>query len=780
MKPKTCKRVGALLLTASMMGTQALAVDGTPVDPKAPYGPPISGVFHNQQVEGYDGNYTVFIPDNYEFCSPAVMLLTPEDQTAETFFTSETGKAWQKLCNEKGIAAVIIEAQDGEWNLGDSTSGRDDEAYLKKVFDTTRSKSTDIAAAFDMNERAFYMIGYEEGGVAAQEFAMEWPAIMCGVATVGGSAVPKDVMTEVGDSLSYPFAQADSLKGREENAIPNKDIAVPMWIVESKDSNMNSDEVVKYWVNANDAVSTTASGLTKEAYANKDNDRQRVWVTDSSKADAATPETLYNELSEVQRFVGDPGGRLEWAVAHENNGKTGFFTHEETVDGSIRRWMTYVPSTYRSGQDVPLVVAMHGYSSAMTAFTGDSRWQDVAEKHGFIVVFPQAYPNYYPGRGNISVPVWHNYAYTLDNTATDDVNFIRYIVAETEEEYNIDESRVYATGHSNGSSMTWALANNCQDLFAACAPVGWQLGSTDESAPSAYTTMPIWTCMGEYDLGDATVFEDGNNNDKTIKGWIARNQLSSTEKISNAADGRFVIHSYSNKDDIPLFHFAEIKNSPHAYMPSQAEYIYEEFFSKFSREDGVLYYNNTAVENPYQAFTDVTPGDWSYEAVQYMHENDLMAGIGNDKFAPKLVLNRAMVAQILYNAAGKPSVTENAVFADVSKNAWYYDAVQWASKNGVTAGIGGNKFDPDANVTREQFAQFLYNYEGKPTVSGSLSKYADDSKVSTWAKNALLWANQNGIVNGKPSGNTVYLDPQGNATRAETASMLMKYCEMKK
>lgn len=778
MKPRICKRAGVFALAATIMGTQVFAAEVATVDPAAPYGPPISGIFHNQQVEGYDGNYTVFIPENYEFCSPTVMLLTPEDQTAEEFFTSETGKAWQKLCNEKGVAAVIVEPQDSEWNLADSASGRDDEAYLKKVFDTTRSKSTDVTAAFDMNERAFYMIGYEEGGVAAQEFAMEWPAIMCGVATVGGSAVPEDIMKEVGDSLSYPFAQADNLQGREENAILNKDIAVPMWIIESEDSSMNSDKVVEYWVNANDAVSTTASALAQKVYANKDNDTQRVWVTDSSKASAATPEALYDELSDVQRFVGDPGGRLEWTVSHENNGKTGFFMHEETVNGSVRRWMTYVPSSYKSGQDVPLVVAIHGYSSAMTAFTGDSRWQDVAEEHGFIVAFPQAYPNNFPG--NISVPIWNNYGFPLDETATDDVGFIRYIVASTEKEYSIDESRVYATGHSNGSGMTWALANDCQDIFAACAPVGWQGGAIDASASSAYTTMPIWTCMGEYDMDDATVIEEGNTNDKSIKGWIARNRLSSKEEISTAADGRFVIHSYSNESGIPLFHFTEIKNSPHAYMPSQAEYIYEEFFSKFSREEGVLYYNDTAVDNPYQAFTDVTPSDWSYEAVQYMYENDLMAGIGNNKFAPQLVLNRAMVAQILYNAAGKPSVTENAVFADVSKNAWYYDAVQWASKNGVTAGIGGNKFAPDANVTREQFAQFLYNYEGKPTVSGSLSKYTDDSKVSTWAKNALLWANQNGIVSGKPSGNTVYLDPQGNTTRAEAASMLMKYCEIKK
>ena len=75
-------------------------------------------------------------------------------------------------------------------------------------------------------------------------------------------------------------------------------------------------------------------------------------------------------------------------VSHTNNGKTGFFYSEEKIDGKIRRWYTYVPSDYKAGTGVPLVVAIHGYSSAIHAFTGDSRWQDVAEKNGFIVVFP--------------------------------------------------------------------------------------------------------------------------------------------------------------------------------------------------------------------------------------------------------------------------------------------------------------------------------------------------------------------------------------------------------
>lgn len=87
-------------------------------------------------------------------------------------------------------------------------------------------------------------------------------------------------------------------------------------------------------------------------------------------------------MSQVQRFVGTPGGRLEWTVVYTNDGETGFFVTEQMVDGKLRRWMTYVPSSYQEDTEVPLVVAVHGYCSSMTEFTGDSRWQDVAEENG--------------------------------------------------------------------------------------------------------------------------------------------------------------------------------------------------------------------------------------------------------------------------------------------------------------------------------------------------------------------------------------------------------------
>ena len=178
-------------------------------------------------------------------------------------------------------------------------------------------------------------------------------------------------------------------------------------------------------------------------------------------------------------------------------------------------------------------------------------------------------------------------------------------------------------------------------------------------------------------------------------------------------------------------------------------------------------------------FTDVAEGDWYYDAVSYVYQNDLMRGTSTTTFEPNTRMNRAMMVQILYNKKGQPAVhSSTPAFKDVPKSQWYYNAVQWAYETGVTAGSGGGKFQPNEKVTREQFAQFLYNYVGKPAVSGKLD-FPDANKTSGWAVDAMLWANQNNMINGKkmPDG-SVLLDPLGATTRAEAASILRGFCIM--
>ena len=176
-------------------------------------------------------------------------------------------------------------------------------------------------------------------------------------------------------------------------------------------------------------------------------------------------------------------------------------------------------------------------------------------------------------------------------------------------------------------------------------------------------------------------------------------------------------------------------------------------------------------------FTDVDSDDWFLAAVQYVYENDRMAGTSSTTFQPEVNLTRAMAAQVLYNLEGQPAVTGDTTFTDAAAAGdWAVKAITWAEQTGVVAGIGDGLFDPTANVTREEFAQMMYNYasykEYDLTLEGDLSQFEDASAISSWAETAMSWANGSGLINGHDDGT---IDPQGTTTRAQAASILMNF-----
>ena len=176
-------------------------------------------------------------------------------------------------------------------------------------------------------------------------------------------------------------------------------------------------------------------------------------------------------------------------------------------------------------------------------------------------------------------------------------------------------------------------------------------------------------------------------------------------------------------------------------------------------------------------FNDVSANDWFASAVDYVTGKGMMNGTADNTFSPKAHTTRGMVVTVLYRLENQPS-TSAASFTDVASGAYYANAVAWANANGIVSGYGSGKFGPNDKVTREQLAAILYRYAQykKYDVSGakSLDGYTDAQSVSSYAVPALQWANAAGIVTGK-SGSK--LDPKGNATRAEVAAMLMRFCE---
>lgn len=177
-------------------------------------------------------------------------------------------------------------------------------------------------------------------------------------------------------------------------------------------------------------------------------------------------------------------------------------------------------------------------------------------------------------------------------------------------------------------------------------------------------------------------------------------------------------------------------------------------------------------------FADVAADAWYADAVQYVYENGMMSGTSETTFSPDLTTTRGMIVTILYRLENEPTVTGTTAFTDVAADQYYANAVAWAAQNGIVSGIDATTFAPNNAITREQMAAILYRYAQfkgyDVSVKADLSVYTDAAQVSTYATDAMAWANGVQLITGISQ---TTLTPAGNATRAQVATILMRFCE---
>lgn len=177
-------------------------------------------------------------------------------------------------------------------------------------------------------------------------------------------------------------------------------------------------------------------------------------------------------------------------------------------------------------------------------------------------------------------------------------------------------------------------------------------------------------------------------------------------------------------------------------------------------------------------FDDVAADAWYAPAVDYVKYGRIMNGMGSNRFQPNTQMTRAMFAQVLYALEGAPSVRGlSCPFTDAG-GSWYTDAVIWAYNAGVVAGVSPTRFAPNEALTREQMVTMLYGYAGREQAlsgpDGALAGYQDQARVSTWAREAMVWAVGTGVIAGTSA---TTLAPRKTGTRAEVATVLMRFCE---
>ena len=181
---------------------------------------------------------------------------------------------------------------------------------------------------------------------------------------------------------------------------------------------------------------------------------------------------------------------------------------------------------------------------------------------------------------------------------------------------------------------------------------------------------------------------------------------------------------------------------------------------------------------PIEPFTDTSKTAWWHDGIHYCLENGLMNRVSENRFAPDGTTTRSMIVTILWRIEKSPSTAGKLSFADVPDGKWYTEAIRWAQSTGVVTGYSDERFGPDDSITREQLAAIFYRYAGYKKINtaarNTLSQFADTGDISGWALESIQWANAAGLINGR---NSSQIAPRANATRAESASMIQRFCE---
>ena len=224
------------------------------------------------------------------------------------------------------------------------------------------------------------------------------------------------------------------------------------------------------------------------------------------------------------------------------------------------------------------------------------------------------------------------------------------------------------------------------------------------------------------------------------------------------------------------------KNIAMLLMTTKEGGLGETILKNFDKQFGIdnTYEYGSAEEEWENPFTDVKDTDWFFDTVKYVNQNGIINGMTEDTFAPGTELTRAMLVTILYRVEGSPEVEADSKFADVKASEWFGAPVIWASENGIVNGVSETEFAPNNAITREQIAAIMYRYaqaKGYDVAIGTVTNingYEDVNTISSWAVDALKYTVGTGIMKGKTEST---LNPQDKATRAEAATVVMRFIE---
>ena len=530
-------------------------------------------------------------------------------------------------------------------------------------------------------------------------------------------------------------------------------------------------------------------------------------VTDASVSgfDSDLVVSLYDQV--VGKFYYSQGQFREMPKYEQN----GIIEVNETVtvsSGKEIEYYAYIPDdlSFGSRDSVPLLMWFHGGGGEAEAMVSWTEWPLVAKENGFMVVSFDQHGSY---------------------TSHEAVEVLDLLLAK----YSfLDESRVYAGGFSMGGGRTWNLGVKYWDRLAGVIPTA--AGSMAEG-DDVYTDfveadviLPTFYIAGGASVLAERPTAEGNNVNEILgylwtmndlgtysydasadADWGVTPATSTTFAYRDKADfllgqtlESFNIKSFPSADGNTYTWLCVNANKPHTLTANDAHVAWD-YMEHFSRNaDGIICIDGRPVDetpdipdipdipdlpdlpviipggsgnentNP-GGFTDVSANAWYADAVEWAVENEITAGTSANTFSPNAACTRAQMVTFLWRASGYPDPASDTMpFTDVSPDAYYYRAVLWAVGEGITTGTSATTFSPDATVTRGQVVSFLYRAAGEPAADG-VNRFKDVSE-SAYYYDAVLWAVAQNVTEGS-SANT--FSPANACTRAEIVTFLYRY-----
>lgn len=535
----------------------------------------------NVTVDGAERIFYTYLTPGLTYDRNCLVVAVPDEIPVMEFVENNF---WLDFAaREKVFLHFVVPEQ--KWKM-DGT----DADYMNRVYIEIQSRKYYVTIQDNI-----YAFGFGNGAVIAQQAVMKMTSEWSGVATFGEM--------NVAALLNQTVTQEKEATGKTELVVSSEKSQLPVWMFWKENSGENA-KVCSYWKEQNHVEEERFSNpYASEIYfpstIQKKSQVNEEMISQVRISNGFTGDVTEEVFAEVWKYISKARRHRCFAGKALRNYKDpiayGATLHKMEVDGYTRIWYEYVPDSVKESKEpVSLVVNMHGRGGSAESFMDISCMNQVAEERNFIVVFPEASVHQQRPDGIRNVLLWQG---SYRDEKIDDVKFILKLLADVEERYPVDKTRVYACGQSSGGMMTNELATKAPELFAAAAP--WSaIISPDEEVclpEQICPTVPYLFLFGENDW--LCVDRENGQMEYKVTESIAK-YLQNLIQIYGLSEtplryqcGEISYYVYNNKDNVPLLTVGTVKDMSHANYPGESWITYDEFFSKFSKgEDGTLFY----------------------------------------------------------------------------------------------------------------------------------------------------------------------------------------------